>query len=110
LDETIFNLKKLQALISNNIPRILGPPRAMATRFSPLIPPAQLHDLPQNYSQRIKLYDAEGNVSAQRHLDWFNDFFDLEEVDYEDAKMRLSSQILSRDVRKWFKSLPPASI
>jgi hypothetical protein len=64
----------------------------MATRFTPLILPAQLHDLPQNYSQRIKLYDVEGNVSAQKHLDWFNDFVDLEEVDYADAKMRLFVQ------------------
>ena len=36
----------------------------MASRFPPLILPAQLHDLPQNYSQRIKLYDVEGNVLA----------------------------------------------
>jgi hypothetical protein len=27
--------------------------RVMATRFSPLSLPAQLHDLPQNYAQRI---------------------------------------------------------
>jgi hypothetical protein len=34
----------------------------------------------------------------------------LEEVDYADAKMRFFAQSLSGDVRKWFKSLPPASI
>jgi hypothetical protein len=61
----------------------------MAAIFTPLILPAQLHDLPHNYSQRIKLYYAEGNVSSQKHLDWFNDFVDLEEVDYADVKMRL---------------------
>jgi hypothetical protein len=66
--------------------------------------------LPQNYSQRIILYDAEGNVSAEKHLDWFNDFVDLEEVDYADAKMRLFAQRLLGDVRKWFKALPPMSI
>ena len=37
----------------------------------------------------IKFYDAEGNVSAKKHLYWFNDFVDLEEVDFQDAKMRL---------------------
>jgi hypothetical protein len=110
LDETVFDPKKFQALISNNIPQNMNPPRAMATRFTPLILPAQLHDLPQNYSQRIRLYDVEGNVSAQRHLDWFNDFVNLEEVDYADAKMRLFAQSLSGYVRKWFKSLPPMSI
>jgi hypothetical protein len=61
--------------------------------------------LPQNYSQRIKLYDVEGNVSAQKHLDWFNDFVDLEEVDYADMKMRLFAQSFAGEVRKWFKSL-----
>jgi hypothetical protein len=88
----------------------MNPPRDMATRFTPLILPAQLHDLPQNYSQRIRLYNIEGNVYAQRHLDWLNDFVDLEEVDYADAKMRLFAQSLLGDVRKWFKSLPPMSI
>jgi len=82
----------------------------MAVRFSPLILPIQLHDFPQNDSQRINLYDAEGDVSAQKHLDWFNDFVNLQEVDYADMKMRLFMQSLSREVRKWFKVLPPASI
>jgi hypothetical protein len=48
----------------------------------------------------MKLYDVEGNVSVQKHLDWFNDFVDLEEVYYEDAKMRLFSQSLAGKVRK----------
>jgi hypothetical protein len=56
------------------------------------------------------LYDAEGNVSAQKHLDWFNDFIDLEEVDFKDAKMRLFAQSLAGEVKKWFRSLPSASI
>jgi hypothetical protein len=83
---------------------------AMAARFAPLILPTQLHDLPQDYNLRIKLYDAKGNISAQKHLDWFNDFVDLEEVDYEDVKMRLFTQSLAGDVRKWFKALPAGSI
>jgi hypothetical protein len=43
-------------------------------------------------------------------MDWFNDFVDLEEVYYADAKMRLFMQSLSGEVRKWFKALPGASI
>ena len=61
----------------------------MASMFSPLDLLAQLHDLPQNYSQRIKSYDAEENASAWKYLDWLNDFFDLDEVDHEDEKVRL---------------------
>jgi hypothetical protein len=105
LDEIVFDQKRFQALVSNNIPQIPNPPRSMAARLSPLILPAQLHDLPQNYNQRIKLYDAEENVSAQKHLDWFNDFVNLEEVDYVDMKMRLFMQSFAGEVRKWFKSL-----
>jgi len=50
LDEIVFDPKKFQALISNNIPQNPNPPRAMAARFTPLILPVQLHDFPQNYS------------------------------------------------------------
>jgi hypothetical protein len=75
-----------------------------------VITPAQLHDLLQNYAQRIKSYDAEENALARKHLDWFNDFVYLEEVDHEDAKVRLFAQSLSREVRKWFKYLPATSI
>ena len=73
----------------------------MAARFTPLVLLAQLHDLPQGYSQRIKTYGAEGDISSHKHLDRFNDFCDLEEVDYEDAKMRLFSQSFYGEVKKW---------
>ena len=66
----------------------------MVARFSPLALPAALHDLPLNYSQRITLYDAEGNLSARKHVDRFDDFIDLEELDYEDVNMILFAQIL----------------
>jgi hypothetical protein len=121
LDEIVFDEKRFQYVIPTKPPRtaiiptqtiqpVQNPPRVMATRFTPLSLPSQLHDFPQNYNQRIKLYDAEGNASAQKHLDWFNDFVDLEEVDHEDAKMRLFAQSLSGEVRKWFKALQAASI
>ena len=61
----------------------------MAARFAPLALPAQLHDLPQNYAQRIKYFGNEVDVAAQQHVDRFIDFIDLEEVDHEDAMMRL---------------------
>jgi len=37
-------------------------------------------------------------------------FFDLEEVDEENAKMRIIAQIFSEDVKKWFHSLAVGSI
>ena len=61
----------------------------MANKFSPLVLPINLHDLPQGYAQRLKQFGAEGNITAQQHLDIFLDFIDLEEVDHEDVIMRL---------------------
>jgi hypothetical protein len=51
-----------------------------------------LDDLVQGYAQKFRTCGVEGDISARQHLDRFNGFCDLEEVDYEDAKMRLFSQ------------------
>jgi len=50
----------------------------MVARFASLVLPVGLHDLPQNYAQRIKQFDAEGDITSQQHLDRFIDFIDLE--------------------------------
>ena len=84
--------------------------RPMATKFAPLCFPSLLHDLPQNYSQRISLFDGEGDITAKQHVAKFEDFVDLEEVDYVDVKMRLFNQSLSGEAKKWFKYLPATSI
>ena len=52
----------------------------MAARFAPLSLPTLLHDLPQNYSQRISLFDGEGDITAKQHVAKFQNFVDLEEV------------------------------
>ena len=52
----------------------------MAARFDPLVLLAQLHDLPQAYSQRIKTYGVEGDIRAQQHLDRFNEFVTLKRL------------------------------
>ena len=82
----------------------------MVVRFAPFALLAQLHDLPLSYSQRIRTYGVEGDVSAQQHILRFNDFCDLEEVDREDAKMRLFAQSLISEVKEWFRGLPVGSI
>ena len=43
-------------------------------------------------------------------MEKFEDFIDLEEVEYVDVKIRLFAQSLSGEVKKWFKYLPVASI
>ena len=82
----------------------------MAARFAPLRLPVVLHDLPQNYSQRIYMFDGEGDITAKQHVTKFEDFVDLEEVDYADVKMRLFAQSLLGEAKKWFKDFPDGSI
>jgi hypothetical protein len=88
LNEIIFDEKRFQylVLVASTKPLVISTQNqqplqvlilAMASRFSPLFVPTQLHDLPWEYNQRINLYDVEGNVSSQKHLYWFNDFVDL---------------------------------
>ena len=71
------------------LPVAPNPPRPMAAIFSPLAFPAALHDHPMNYAQRITLYDGEGNFTTIQHVDRFDEFIYLQEVDYEYVKMRL---------------------
>jgi hypothetical protein len=121
LNEFVFENKRFQDLIlaSSTKPIVIHTQNqhplqvlttTMAASFSPLVLPNQLHDFPREYNLRIKLYDVEGSVSSQKHLDWFNDFIEIEEVYFEDAKMRLFSQSITGEVRKWFKALPTVSI
>ena len=82
----------------------------MVARFSPLALPIVLHDLPQNYAQKIPFYDGDGNFTARQRVDRFDDFADLELVDYDDGKMRLFVLSLPGEAKKWFKDLPARSI
>ena len=43
-------------------------------------------------------------------MGWFSDWVDLEEVDHDDVKVRLFSQTLAGEARKWYKNLPDNSI
>ena len=82
----------VQVIQNSSVPP--NPPRQMEARFSPLRLPTVLHDIPQNYSQRISLFDGEGGITTKQHVAKFEDFVDLEEVDYVDVKMRLFAQSL----------------
>jgi hypothetical protein len=82
----------------------------MATRYDPLALSSQLHDLPQAYAQRIRTYDAEGDISTQQHLIKFNVFCELEDVDFNDVKMRLFAKSFGGELREWFRGLPARRI
>ena len=80
-------------------------PPVFPARFAPLVLLAILHDLPQNYAQRIRLYGVEEDITTQQHVDRFSDFVDLEEVDYDDVNMRLYVQSFLGEVKRWFRGL-----
>ena len=53
----------IQNIQNSSVPPIT--PRPMASGFAPLRLPVVLHDLPQNYSQRISLFDGEGSITTK---------------------------------------------
>ena len=81
------------SIITSPITSSPVPTVVMASIFAPLVLPTQQHDLPHNYSQRFKCFGEEGNVTAKQHLDKFNDFIDIEEVDHEDPKMKIFAHL-----------------
>ena len=82
----------------------------MAARYAPLVLAAPLHAMPQDYQMRLPQFDGTWPLSAKQHVDKMNDYFDLQEVDEADAQMRLFSQSLTGDVKKWYKGSRAASV
>ena len=58
----------------------------MANIYALLALPIIFNPMPDNYNQRIKQFGEEGDFIAHQHVDWFQDFVDLEEVDEGDVK------------------------
>ena len=82
----------------------------MAAWFDPLALPDVVHDLPQNYAQKIPFYDGDGNFTTTQHVDTFDDYADFEVVDEDDIKMSLFVLSLLGEANKWFRDLPARSI
>jgi len=68
---------------------IVQPPPIMVARYAPLVLVSPLHAMPQDYQTRLPQFDSTGPLNAQQHVDKINDYFDLQEVDESDVKMRL---------------------
>lgn len=90
---------------------IINPPRAMATRFSPLVLPQQLNGMPADYQSKIPIFDGTPqSLLAQQHADNMADCFDCFQIDEENVTMRIFVQTFGGEVRKWFRALPARSI
>jgi len=86
-------------------------PCKIPDRYKPLVLPSILHAFPKNYDLYLPRFDGEcKNVNAEQHVQNFESFLDLFEVDEEDVSIRLFALSLQAKVKSWFKSLPDASI
>jgi hypothetical protein len=92
-----------------NVPP-LGVFAKVAARYAPLVLPAQLHDLPDNYIKNLPKFTGEGDLTAAEHINFFDQFADISRIEHEDVYSRLLVQTFEGQVRTWFRSLPVASI
>jgi hypothetical protein len=57
------------------------------------------------------VFDGESSIiSAKKHIQGFENFIDLFEIDHNDVCMRIFSQSLKGDTKHWFKHLHPETI
>jgi hypothetical protein len=82
----------------------------MEERYSPMVLATHLHAMSQDYQTRLPQFDGTGPLNEKQHVDKMNDYFDLQEVDEANVQMRIFSQSLTGEVKKWFKELHPATI
>jgi hypothetical protein len=82
----------------------------VAARYAPLILPIPLHDLPENYMKSLPKFTGEGDLTAQEHINFFDQFADTLGIEHEDVYSRLLVQTFEGQVRTWFRSLPAGSL
>jgi hypothetical protein len=78
--------------------------------FKPLRLPYLLNPYPLECYGYPPQFSGENQVSAERHLESFEDFVELFEIVHEDVIMIFFSKSLIRDVVAWFKGLRVDSI
>ena len=80
-------------------------------RYMPLHFPQILHDFPAKHYKYLPDFDGESeSLTGKKHLQAFEYFLDLFEIEHDDVCMRDFSQSLQGSVKKWFKHLQPESI
>jgi hypothetical protein len=93
-------------------PPALDPtPSKTQHRYRPLKLPHILHNFPPKHYEYLPMFDGEPDtISAEKHIQGFEHFIDLFEIDHDDVCMRAFSQSLKGDTKDWFKHLQPETI
>jgi hypothetical protein len=93
-------------------PLVVDPtPSKIQHRYGPLKLPHILHDFPPKHYKYLPLFDVEPiDITAEKHIQDFEHFIDLFEIDHDDVCMRTFCQSLKGDTKYWFKHLHPEKI
>jgi hypothetical protein len=74
----------------------------VAVRYAPLVLPVPLHDLPENYMKSLPKFTGEGVLTAQEHINFFDQFADIFRIEHGDVYSILLVQTFEGQVRTWF--------
>ena len=81
------------------------------SRYMPFRWPQILHDfLAKHYKYLPRFYGELEGLTTEKHLQAFEYFLNLFEIDHDDVCMRKFSQFLKGSVQKWFRHLQPESM
>ena len=98
------------------IPKVMSFPQNFVVSntknwYIPLRLPQTLHELPTKHYKYLPKFGREyEDLMVEKHLQSFEYFLDLFEIEHDDVCMRAFSQSLQGNVRKWFRHLQPRSI
>ena len=82
----------------------------MENRYAPLVLPANLGAMPQDYQSKITPFDGSGTYTTQQHTKKMTNYFEIYEIDADDVRMRIFVQSLTGEVITWFRALPANSV
>jgi hypothetical protein len=74
----------------------------VSSRYAPLVLLVPLHDLPENYMKSLPKFTREGDLTAQEHINFFDQFADILGIEHEDVYSRLLIHNFEGQVRTWF--------
>ena len=68
-------------------------------RYSPLVLPVPLHDLPKNYMKNLPKFMGEGDLTTAEHINFFDQFAEILGFEHEDVYSRLLVQTFDWQLR-----------